>query len=384
MILCFDCPRDVKRLLDDLIESGQYNGYEEVLVSALQNLHTLQREVSKKGAVFLDHAQSDQATSIRGAGLRQMQIDNISYVSTQGVPKRFQSADILASPPISLATLSDDRKDFGRSIPANEWGFGQHNKLFPAKANVRALSNLVLEKKRPLEPHATRQEIAERASSLGDYLRALDEHHGLTREQKLGTAFPTSDNAKSRIRYANQFVVSLNKNDKPSGLLFDYKFLDTVQSRSKVCVLPTEAAWEFARLPNPILDETGGTDLPKRFSPEEVAFLLTHIRSHVPNERFAVGFILMAVEAGFDNPSKLDAEIVRQLPPHKPADLTASFLSSQRAGVISRMSDLGLIERMHQGVRVIYLVTELGSAFLSEVKGESITPWDSEAVLGEA
>ena len=48
------------------------------------------------------------------------------------------------------------------------------------------------------------------------------------------------------------------------------------------------------------------------------------------------------------------------------SDLSQSFLASQRSGAVSRMSDLGLIERRREGVRVFYAVTDDGRAFLRE------------------
>jgi hypothetical protein len=45
-------------------------------------------------------------------------------------------------------------------------------------------------------------------------------------------------------------------------------------------------------------------------------------------------------------------------------DLSQSFLASQRSGAVSRMSDLGLIERRREGVRVFYAATEDGVVFL--------------------
>jgi hypothetical protein len=171
---------------------------------------------------------------------------------------------------------------------------------------------------------------------------------------------------KSRVRYANQFVVYQNGKGELSGLMADFKLLD-VEPRGKAVVLvPTTAAWEFARLPNPVLDE-GAAKIPEKFSSEERLFLIDHILKSVPAEAFAYKIILDAVRQGHTSPDRLDSVLKGYLGEDRAKKLSQSFLSSQRSGAISRMADIGLVERRRDGVRVSYVLTQAGEKLLDVV-----------------
>jgi hypothetical protein len=47
--------------------------------------------------------------------------------------------------------------------------------------------------------------------------------------------------------------------------------------------------------------------------------------------------------------------------------LSQSFLASQRSGAVSRMSDLNLVSRVRDGIRVSYVLTDEGTAFLDRM-----------------
>src|SRR5437016_284948 len=53
MIICFKCSAPIKRRLDDLIASGAYSDYGEVIAIAVDNLAVLHDEVEKDGAVIV-------------------------------------------------------------------------------------------------------------------------------------------------------------------------------------------------------------------------------------------------------------------------------------------------------------------------------------------
>ena len=66
------------------------------------------------------------------------------------------------------------------------------------------------------------------------------------------------------------------------------------------------------------------------------------------------------------SPEQIDAALKSYLDEDRAGDLSQSFLASQRSGAVSRMSDLGLIERRREGVRVSYAATADGQAFLTQ------------------
>jgi hypothetical protein len=160
-------------------------------------------------------------------------------------------------------------------------------------------------------------------------------------------------------------VAYQNSRGELSGLMVDLKLVNVALQRKERLLVPTSVAWEFARLPNPVLDG-GPNEIAQKFTPEERSMLLRHIASSALVEAFAYRTILEAVRDGNDTPDKIDAALKIYVTPDRAEKLTPSFLASQRSGAISRMSDLGLIERRREGVRVSYAMTEDGRSFLAQ------------------
>jgi hypothetical protein len=160
-------------------------------------------------------------------------------------------------------------------------------------------------------------------------------------------------------------VVYQNGKGELSGLMIDLKLINVVHVQKERKIVPTRIAWQFAALPNPLLDSVSEGQ-PERFSSEERVFLTTHILRSVPVEGFAYRVILEAVRQGQTSPEQIDTALKVYLDDGRAEDLSQSFLASQRSGAISRMSDLGLIERRREGVRVNYAATENGIAFLNQ------------------
>jgi hypothetical protein len=269
---------------------------------------------------------------------------------------------------VKTAPLPNDTFVTGQEVPVDRWIFGQHNKLLPAKATCRALANLLLRDSAsregiPLENAAS--EIALEAAMLGDFLRHIDKILEGHRDDALAFAFPYSNSRngdKSRLRYANQFVASLSKNGLLTGLPVELKLVNRNYSRTPRLLL-TEAGWNFAKLLNPILDAEQPVASP-RFSGEEVEFIIQHIKEHVPAEDFAFRCVLDAVTEGATKPEALDDSLERFLPKRVDKPYKRAFLTTQRAGVVSRLIDLGLMQRLRDGINVNYSLTEKGSEYL--------------------
>jgi hypothetical protein len=258
-------------------------------------------------------------------------------------------------------------------FPLHQWVFGQLNRLLPAKASCRGLAHLLKEFPQGVQLSVAAARIAEEAAALGMVLDTLDRQNSQGRDDALATAFPKAsvDAGKGKMRYANQFVGSASKDGKLSGLLISLRFIDNEPGKDPLIKL-SEAGWNFAILPNPVLDgpqEKAG----KKFSDDEVGLFLDHINRNVPEEAFAYRTLLSAIEERADTPEKIDIylqdkEIWWR---DRPTSTGRQFLSSQRSGAISRMADLGLVKRKREGVRVTYIITESGEAFLARVANQA-------------
>ena len=202
----------------------------------------------------------------------------------------------------STAAFPSDVFTRGQKITIDRWIFGQHNKLLPLKASIRALANMCLDQGGGVPLVKASTEIATASEILGTYLRGIDQNQGLVREEALSTAFPsaTTDINKSRLRFSNQFVGALNKRGQFRGFPIDLKLVNYKNPKGPK-VLLTEAGWAFAALRNPMLD--GGAYTGEKLGEEERAFLIQHIRNNVPVEDFAIRAVLAALGAGVTIPT---------------------------------------------------------------------------------
>jgi len=256
---------------------------------------------------------------------------------------------------------------FGREqlVPIERWLFGQFNRLFPAKASLRALAVIAREGKEALLLQVAAPRICETAARLGDYLRFLDRRFAHHRDEALATAFPEggAEGEKGRIRYQDQFVGHTVKGEQ-GGLLVGLKLAIIQTWKNRPIIFPTSAGWEFARLPNPIIDAPMEQDT-SRLSEAERTFLLSHIKEGVPVELFAYRAVLSLIAQGKDTPELVNQGLARyRAPTTKDEDL--DFVATQKNGALGRMSDLGLVERERSGTRITYVLTEAGKKWLDE------------------
>lgn len=385
MIICFECTPNTKALLDNIMETEQYEDYSKAITSAIENLSVLQGELARKGALVIG-AEGDKSTTIRSqvkGSKAKKAVQRSKRVSTDEensasrtlatdskthIPKVFSLDGIGESPPSPVGFPSDVWVK-GQEVPLDRWIFGQYNKLLPAKSNCRALAHLLKDQPKGVLLGEATSEISRQALALGDILARRDKQSGTARDSMLSTAFPSNgDKAeKSRLRYANQFVASVNSQGQVSGLLIDLKLINHTYEKDPRLSL-TKAGWRFATLPNPTLDSVGNETIEK-FAAEERSLLLNHISSSVPAEDFAYRAVLSAIADGANTPEKIDTALQKYVADEKRRNLSTSFLASQRSGVVSRMVDLDLVTRVRHGVKVTYTITSAGTQY-----GESIQP----------
>jgi hypothetical protein len=390
MIVCFRCTAETRQDLDRLLASGSYRDYADAISAAVRNLLVMEQEVAENGAIVIDRSAAvpADATAVpdgpvadanglgkasrkpgRNGSPKKLNPAQLAPASAESprVPQLFLLEGFPHKEPAGLAELPPDLWSNGQTIPLDRWVLGQFNRLLPAKVNARALVRLFLDSPKGLEIATSAATVAVQAAVLGDYLRAVDAKYEISRDDALATAFPSAEEGaeKGRTRYANQFVVYQNSRGELSGLMVDLKLINVVQVRRERRIVPTRVAWELASLPNPLLDAVPNGP-PDKFNAKEREFLTDHILRFVPVETFAYRVILEAVSNGHTSPEQIDAAMKSYLDGDRADTLSQSFLASQRSGAVSRMSDLGLIQRRRDGVRVNYTATEDGLAFLKQ------------------
>jgi Arc/MetJ-type ribon-helix-helix transcriptional regulator len=357
LIVCFESSSRTKTQLDSLIESGQYRDYSEAISSAVENLTVLQNELSGGDALIIEsagksaslrlHPESGEA-SRRGKMVQRTKRANAKKHSRpkaflQNIPTEVPEVfllDDIGKPFTSPANPPGDVWTMGQNVPLERWIFGQYNRLLPVKASCRALAHLLDGKPNGVSLDEAASRISEEALTLGRLLAHRDKLSGTKRDEALSTAFPSPDREieKSRLRYANQFVASISKQGKVSGLLMDLKLINHTGTKNPRLQL-TEAGWGFAKLRNPVLDGDA-PEATQKFTAEE-----------------------RSVDGGAQTPDELDVVLREHVSQDAGRSLTKSFLASQRSGAVSRMADLELITRERTGVKVFYVVTDLGKQY---------------------
>ncbi|HDZ21511.1 hypothetical protein LCGC14_0124370 [marine sediment metagenome] len=378
MIICFDCDKKTKTLLDDILDGDDYSAYDEIIVSAVHNLYVLRNRMGDSGSVVLSEGNaggSSQATSPESFGTEAKTRPWISgsngkkeradVEGPRSVPTFFTMPELVTED-ISLAPLVADQLPAGGSVPMREWLFGQYNKLLPAKASCRGLVSLLQDSPDGVELERARDRVSAEAARLCTYLAWLDERHGRGKGESLATAFPKEGNEKSIRRYADQFVGSVNKSGALSGILVGLKLADKVSEADGAYMLGlTRAGLAFARLANPLLDAAGREAPEGKFSDEEREFLVNHIRENVAVEYYAYKMVARGVLEDADAPESLKHWLAQSVPLGDGSPPSEAYLGSQKAGAVSRMIDLGLLVRSHEGPHVRYQVTDKGQELLA-------------------
>ena len=178
---------------------------------------------------------------------------------------------------------------------------------------------------------------------------------------KISVGFPNKD-TKSKERFVSQFVGSHRKNEL-TGALFEMGFasIRSFMGMSTEEVWFTTFGWHFALMENPVLDQTEGWEKGNRFSDDEVKFLLEHFRRNVPAEWDFILSIAEMIRKGINESLAINGYLIE----HR--GWNANKASVYRTGVIGRMQEMGLIQRIKSGTKVEFVLTESGESLLKPI-----------------
>lgn len=235
------------------------------------------------------------------------------------------------------------------------WPWGQINKLLPVKFAVRLLANSVSDSEPFLPLDDFRQTAAEMARGFGQRLEGVDKQLKHKWGERLSAGFPIGDRTESSLdRYANHFVGSYRKSDgRRFGALFELQFAGIQTDETATSIGLTDAGAEFAKVRNPIIDDS---DVTAPLGEAEIEFYLRHIEQRVPGECHAFALVIDLIGGGATRRSELAQEIKRKVP----FDWTNTVAETYRAGSMSRMSDLDLLTKTKHGQTVEYGVSDRG------------------------
>lgn len=345
---------EIKRL----ISQDKYRDLPQFIDTAIENqLHIEKADIAREYiGPITSFVADDQAPykEARAEGVK---------ISLAAVPEKNCLA--LSALPSDIKTVeapADSRLRFvfPEAGPDNNWLWGQINRIFPIKTGIRYLASMLVEGEF-LDLNVFREKGLLCPAALEARLKAYEENSGVDRDKCISTGLPGAgrDDYKSHDRYRNQVLAVLRKDGKLDGALSLHKFINITEGAGKPRIGITKAGLEFALLENPVLDRN---DFTVSLSEAERDFYVRHIRNNMPGEYNGVKWTLSAIKEGKSR-DEINAAMAEYYKPYW-GEPSAEFITTQRAGMIARLSELGLITKEKTGVKVRYLVTEKGLSLI--------------------
>lgn len=315
-----------------LVADGKYEGISQFADAAIENqLHLESLSALDKGSTL------DQAL---GLGL-DLELK---------VPPPSESA------PPSFATISPVEEPDTSSVEL-DYLWMMMNRFLPLKVTIRAIASSLSKR---VSNHQwadlgeAKDECLKAAIEAGKTFQVMDK--GRKSSEKLAIGFPSGRDEKSQSRFSRFYVGEMGSDATVKGAPAILRFVNIVkESSGKTMIGITRAGLQFAQLTNPAIDS--GDYLP--LSEEEVEFLWSHITRVLPRERRLMLRVLEAVSQGRNTPVQL-TEPVKSL-----LDVNLAEIISQRASLVSRLAEMGLLVRKKNGLYVTYNLTDRGSSKLS-------------------
>ena len=215
------------------------------------------------------------------------------------------------------------------------------------------------------------------AMNAKERLEYIDTTLHRPRGYRLAIGFPKGD-SKSLMRYQRQFIGGIDSKNKVYGMATFMGFLGLRRNEdtNRIEFGITEDGLKFSLYKSPVYDKSADEITPttKQLSEEEVAFILTVLRNRLPAEVKFMEFTLNYIKDGKNKPED------GRIPTKKYLDISYSEIAhtkegesfsdqeseTLRAGVISRMNELGLIKINRKGIASDYQLTEAGHKVLGK------------------
>jgi hypothetical protein len=230
--------------------------------------------------------------------------------------------------------------------PAEERLWVQFNRVFGLKVACRWIACASAGAKTWPDMSACADSMVLDVAELGSALERADATAGRKRDELLATGLPRRRNMASMDRFVSQTIARVTRAGTVyPGAVLQYSLATLEGGRLAL----TDRGCFFAQFANPVLDaelKTAAATL----SRHEQRFLLEQVAEYVPGELTDFRAVLSAIREGKVTPEEV-VEVVRQ---GLPSDWSDQVARTHVAGLIGRMTELGLLRRHWTGRRVRY------------------------------
>lgn len=297
--------------IQDLVSSGKYDSVEQFLRVAAQNQLAIERS---------DDDQEHEGTSTKD--------------SSGGRHWRYTPpTDIPTGPPFG------EHRD-GILL------FSQYYRFFPLKCALYHLGKLTVDAGGAISLKRARQYISEEVWPIRKKIAEWEDRNDIKKQNRKSTGLP-KDQDQSMKRYLDHYVGKVRtQKGEPAGFGHDMGYVSFIHDEfeDKWSVQLTLTGARFIQIENPLLAH--GPEAPT-LGEEEQAFVVTTIRSELDEEYRFMKFVYNVLEEGEGSYSNHLDQFRNFLEESQAArdDLSDNSVRSTAGGAISRMVELGILER---------------------------------------
>ncbi len=347
MKIIFDIEESLYFQLKKIVDQGGYSSISSFANAAFENQLNLAEEL-KEGTV-LNSISSNVYTSRKNEKLPK---DSGNY----NYDDKLHSTSSIYDGPIYNMPEFCDIDTFSIVKSDKMWLWGQINKIFPVKYALRMIVNKINTENKPLSLLELQTFIAKEARKFGLKLLSKDKELSNRRDEALSIAFPVSENEeKSIARFTYQYTVHNRSDDKFSGALIEMRFVGFQREpNGNILIAPTKHGIEFAKIINSVMDNG---DFSKTLSHDEAEFYIDFVKNNLPGEYILFKMIASLLSNKVNTRNLLNSELSKVAP----KDWNNEVINTQRSGAMSRMFEIGLIEKNRIRNTVIYELSDFAS-----------------------
>ncbi len=247
---------------------------------------------------------------------------------------------------------------FEAETEADLWIWGQINKILPIKFISRLLFNKIPNGEKYISLKDFTEETCILAEKYGHFLMKKDLTKGKKRDERLSAAFPIGKKReKAFSRFSSHFIGQKRTDSLLSGALVNLKFANIKGGYGEELIGISRPGIEFSKIENPVIDNRS---FDRSLNEEEVRFYLDHVNNNVLGEAKSMRIVLKFLANGIKNREEINSELKKKVPKR----WSDKVINTQRAGLMARMYELGLINKKKKGIYVEYLISDRGKYFL--------------------
>ena len=334
--------------IESFIKKGKYNSFAQFITTSVEN--QIYIENSEVGEEKFEN-RNKRINNVSQPDVIIKSENRITLVEIKSQPK------LVSIPTFQQLSCSSQKFEEEKC-----WLWGQANRILPLKIGLRVLY-AIIGSEQFIELEEYRNKAADIAAGFGTLIRGYEDKKNKMRDERISAGLPDEKEFKSKVRYKSHFLAYMRKDGTLDGAMPYLRFVNlNKDDKGKVLIGLTEPGLNFAKLDNPVLDLT---DFEKSFNEKEVDFYIDHISKNVKGESSATKWLLQKLENGLKEREEINQELKKEFGQIWGA--SDAVINTQRAGLMARMFELGLIEKEKDGVKVSYNISNQGRIFLEKM-----------------